>query len=320
MTAEIVVPFPVQPDLAATMDIQIPALAWQPSGDGSWHRTYRTGGTVTEVTVTDDDHALRFRAARPLSASTSGLLAAVFRRQFPRQVSTLALDRHPVLAAMSDRYRGVVIMSASPFEALILTVLSQNRTGEIVRKVYPQLEARCGGMTAGLLASLSERDLAEVIRSAGPYKAGRLAAAARRIAAEGPDLFARTITRAPAGQAMQYLTSLPGVGHKTAACVLVFAAQSAHTLPVDTHLFRVTRRLGLTSHDGTLTPTTRDAIVAAMLSYGSDLAPAHFLFLLHGRATCTAGLPRCGDCFVRQLCPSAQGTCPPAASATYDPW
>ena len=67
---------------------------------------------------------------------------------------------------------------------------------------------------------------------------------------------------------MEYLTSLPGVGHKTAACVLVFAAQSDRTLPVDTHLFRVTRRLGLTSHDGTLTATTRDAIVSAMLSYG----------------------------------------------------
>ena len=226
MTAEVIVPFPVQPDLAATMDIQIPALAWQPSGSGAWQRTYRTGGTVTEVTVTEDDHALRFRADQPLHASTTLALGAVLRRQFPRQVSTLHLDGHPVLAAMSRHYQGVIIMSADPFEALILTVLSQNRTGEIVRKVYPRLEARCGGMTPGLLASLDERDLAEVIRSAGPYKAGRLASAARRIAAEGPDLFAKTITQAPAGQAMEYLTSLPGVGHKTAACVLVFAAQT----------------------------------------------------------------------------------------------
>ena len=314
MTAEVVVPFPVQPDLAATMDIQIPALAWQPSGSGAWQRTYRTGGTVTEVTVTEDDHTLRFRADQPLRASTTLALGAVLQQQFPRQVSTLHLDSHPVLSAMSRHYQGVIIMSADPFEALILTVLSQNRTGEIVRKVYPQLEARSGGMTPGLLASLDERDLAEVIRSAGPYKAGRLASAARRIAAEGPDLFAKTITQAPASQAMEYLTSLPGVGHKTAACVLVFAAQSDSTLPVDTHLFRVTRRLGLTSHDGTLTATTRDAIVSAMLSYGPDLAPAHFLFLLLGRTTCTAGLPRCSDCFLNRLCPAARDASPvPAA-------
>ena len=171
MTAEVVVPFPVQPDLAATMDIQIPALAWQPSGSGAWQRTYRTGGTVTEVTVTEDDHTLRFRADQPLRASTTLALGAVLQQQFPRQVSTLHLDSHPVLSAMSRHYQGVIIMSADPFEALILTVLSQNRTGEIVRKVYPQLEARSGGMTPGLLASLDERDLAEVIRSAGPYKA-----------------------------------------------------------------------------------------------------------------------------------------------------
>jgi endonuclease III len=173
-------------------------------------------------------------------------------------------------------------------------------------------------MAPSLLASLDERDLAEVIRSAGPYKASRLAAAARWIAAEGADLLAKIITQAPAAQAMRYLTSLPGVGHKTAACVLVFAAQSACTLPVDTHLFRVTRRLGLTSHDGTLTGTVRDEIVSAMLGYGPDLAPAHFLFLLLGRATCTVGIPRCGDCFVSQLCPSAQPTRP--APAWDDAW
>jgi endonuclease III len=315
MSAEVIVPFPVQPDLAATMDIQIPALAWQPSGSGAWQRTYRTVGAVTEVTVTADDRVLQFRIGRPVGASMTSALATVLRRQFPRQVSTLHLDGHPVLAAMSRHYQGVIIMSADPFEALILTVLSQNRTGEIVRTVYPRLEARCGGMTPRQLASLGERDLADVIRSAGPYKAGRLAAAARRIAAEDPDTFTKTITQAPAVQAMEYLTSLPGVGHKTAACVLVFAARSDRTLPVDTHLFRVTRRLGLTSHDGTLTAATREAIVSAMLSYGRDLAPAHFLFLLLGRATCTAGLPRCGDCFVSQLCPSAKDASPSLAPA-----
>lgn len=318
MTAEVVVPFPVQPDLAATMDIQIPALAWQPSGSGSWQRTYLTGGTLSEVTVVEDDHALRFRADRALPASTTRALAALLRRRFPRQVSTLHLDAHPALAAMGHHYQGVVIMGADPFEALILAVLSQNRTGEIVRKVYPRLEARCGGMAPGLLASLGERDLTEVIRPAGPYKASRLLAAAHRIAAQGPDLFAKIITQAPTWQAMEYLTSLPGVGHKTAACVLVFAAQSACTLPVDTHLFRVTRRLGLTSHDGKLTATTRDAIVAAMLSYGSDIAPAHFLFLLLGRTICTASAPRCGDCFVSPLCPYGQATSP--APAGEDAW
>jgi endonuclease III len=306
MTAEIVIALPAQPDLAATMDIQIPALAWQYHGSGAWARTFRLEEAVADVIVTADDHVLRFLPDRPLPARTSRELEAALRRQFPRQVSTLALDSHPVLDAMRRHYEGVIIMGADPFEALILTILSQNRTGEIVRRAYPLLEARCGGMTPGRLASLGEREVARLIRPAGPYKAGWLAAAARHITAQGPEAFTQIITRAPAGQAMTYLTSMPGVGHKTAACVLVFAAQTAATLPVDTHLFRVTRRLGLTSHDGTLTQTTRDAIVSAMLSYGPDLASAHFLFLLLGRTTCTAGVPRCGDCFLSQLCPSAR--------------
>lgn len=316
MAAEVVLPFPVQPDLAATMDIQIPALAWQASGSGAWRRTYRADGTAAEVTVTEDDRALRFRVGPSLPAGAHGQLAAVLRRQFPRQVSALALDGHPVLAEIGRRYQGVVVMHAEPFEALILTVLSQNRTGEIVRRVYPELEARCGGMTPGLLATLSESDLAEVIRSAGPYKAARLAVTARKINADGHEAFDTLITQAPGPQAMEYLTSLPGVAHKTAACVLVFAAQSAHTLPVDTHLFRVTRRLGLTSHNGTLTATVRDTVVSAVLGYGADLAPAHFLFLLLGRSACTAGVPRCADCFLRQHCPAAGTGSPAPAAAT----
>jgi endonuclease III len=315
MTTELILPFSVQPDLTATMDIQIPALAWQPSGTGTWSRTYRIDGTAIEVTVTEDQHALRFQAPHPLTPSTHMQLAALVRDQFPRQVSALSLDTHPVLATMGRHYQGVVIMHTDPFEALVLTVLSQNRTGEIVRKVYPLLEARCGGMTPGLLTALDDRELAEVIRSAGPYKATRLAAAARKITADGQDLFNKTITEAPGAQALMYLTSLPGVAHKTAACVLVFAGRSSYTLPVDTHLFRVTRRLGLTSHDGTLTATTRDAVVSAMLHYGADLAPAHFLFLLVGRATCAAGIPRCDDCFLQQHCPSAPGGSPAPAGA-----
>ena len=305
MTAELVIPFPVQPDLAATMDIQIPALAWQPAGSTTWRRTYRVDGVAAEVSVIEGDHALVFRPAGTLTARARRQLEAMLREQFPRQASALSLDTQPILAAIGRRYQGVVIMCADPFEALVLTVLSQNRTGEIVRRVYPRLEARCDGMTPDRLASLSERELAELIRSAGPYKAARLAAAARTIAAEGPEMFAKIITQAPAAEAMAYLTSLPGVAHKTAACVLVFAAGSTATLPVDTHLFRVARRLGLASHDGTLTARTRDAVVSAMLGYGPDLAPAHFLFLLLGRSTCTASTPRCDACFLRQLCPSA---------------
>jgi hypothetical protein len=81
------------------------------------------------------------------------------------------------------------------------------------------------------------------------------------------------------------------VAHRTAACVLIFAARSDYILPVDTHLLRVTRRLGLTRHDGVLTTAAREAAVSSMFGYGRDLAAAYFLFLLVGRTTCTATAP-----------------------------
>jgi endonuclease III len=314
MPATLVLPFPRQPDLAATMDIQIPALAWQPRGDG-WGRAYRVDGTEVDVTVTEDDRALRYHLQPPAGAGAARKLQVLLRAHFPRQVAALDLGAHPLLAALRDRYQGTVIMRAEPFEALVVTILSQNRTGEITRKAYSALDARCGGVTPSRLAAISQPELRDIIRSAGPYKAPRLQAIAQQVTADGPETFAQAVTQAPGPHAVSYLTALPGVGHKTAACVLVFAGQPGHTLPVDTHLFRVADRLGLAPHNGTLSPATRERIVAALLGFGPDVAPAHFLFLLLGRSTCTAGTPRCGDCFAQALCPTAiSAAVAPAAS------
>jgi endonuclease III len=182
----------------------------------------------------------------------------------------------------------------------------------------PALDARCHGITPARIAGLGEHELAAIIRPAGHYKAPRLTATAQKITADGPGVFTRIVTTAPASQALSYLTSFPGVAHKTAACVLVFAAQTRDTLPVDTHLFRVAHRLGLVTHDGTLTPATRDTIVSTLLSYGPDLAPAHFLFLLAGRSTCTAGTPHCPSCFLRPRCPAGGAHTGHAADSA--PW
>ena len=304
MPATIVLPFPRQPDLAATMDIQVPALAWQPRGDG-WGRAYRVDGTMIDVTVTEDDQSLRYHLSPAAGASEARQLEQLLREHFPRQIGGLDLAAHPALAALRDRYQGTVIMGADPFEALVVTILSQNRTGEITRKAYAALDARCGGGTPSALAAITPAELRAIIRSAGPYKAPRLHVIAQKVTADGPGAFIRAVTQLPGPLALSYLTALPGVGHKTAACVLVYAGRSTHTLPVDTHLFRVADRLGLAPHNGTLNPATRDRIVAALLGYGPDVAAAHFLFLLLGRSTCTAGTPRCADCFARALCPAA---------------
>jgi endonuclease III len=213
-------------------------------------------------------------------------------------IGDLALDANPILASLQERYQGVIIMHTDPFEALVVTILSQNRTGEAVRKVYPRLDARCGGVSPQALAGLPPAELRELIRPAGPYKAPRLAEAAARVLAEGEDAFRAQILGVPRPAAQAYLESFPGVAHKTAACVLVFSAATTSTLPVDTHLFRVVDRLGLAHHNGTNNKTTREALISDLLGSGPDLAPAHFLFLLLGRDACAKAAPSCGACFL----------------------
>lgn len=293
------VPFATQPDLAATMDIQIPALAWQPTAAGRFQRMYYLDGQAVPVEVAEAPGALHFFYDPP-DPTTAARLETVLRQTFPEMIGDLALDRNPILRALRARYRGVIVMHADPFEALVLTILSQNRTGEIVRKVYPALAACCGGITPRNVAALDLAELTERIRSAGPYKAPRLAATAVKVLTDGEESFHKSVVDAPNGLA--YLESFPGVAHKTAACVLVFSARSTTTLPVDTHLFRVVDRLGLARHDGVLTKATREALIAALLAYGPALAPAHFLFLLVGRATCLAAAPRCTACFLQPHC------------------
>ncbi len=305
MRPSLTLTMPVAPDLAATMDIQIPALAWQPDGAGRWRRSYFHDGHEITVEVTAAGRALEFFVDAP--TRTARRLHLVLRETFPTQVAQLALGPDPILAALRERYGGVIAMTTSPFEALILTILSQNRTGEIVRNVYPRLAATCAGITPDRVAALPVDDLTTAIRSAGPYKAVRLHDTALRIEAIGESVF-DALVRGPAPQALSYLVSLAGVAHKTAACVLVFAAGCTTTLPVDTHIFRVAGRLGLVSHDGRHNPTSRYQLITALLDHGPALAPAHFLFLLVGRTTCVAGVPQCGSCFLAATCPYPKET------------
>jgi endonuclease III len=283
------------------MDIQIPSLAWEPLPDRRFRRVYHMGQHAVPVEVAEGVGALHFFYDPPRTDIASQL-ETLLRETFPRLINSLTLDANLTLRRLRDRYRGVIIMHSDPFEALVLTVLSQNRTGEIVRKVYPVLDNLCRGINPESLAALDPAKLRDIIRSAGPYKAPRLGETAARVVADGPDTFRARIMDQPGPAALAYLESFPGVAHKTAACVLVFSARDTTTLPVDTHLFRVVDRLGLARHNGTNNKTTREAVVSALLAYGPDLAPAHFLFLLVGRDTCTKATPSCPTCFLRPHC------------------
>jgi endonuclease-3 len=189
-----------------------------------------------------------------------------------------------------------------PIEELVLTVLSQNTSDVNRDRAFASMRARYPTWDA--LAEADPADLAAAIKSGGlsNTKAPRILAILREIRErEGGSFGLSWMKDAPSAQVRGYLTSLPGVGPKTTACVLAFSL-GRPALPVDTHVFRVARRLGFL-----------DERTDAARAHGvmEDLVPEelrvrmHVALIRHGRAICKAGRPACEVCPLQALCPTA---------------
>ena len=187
-------------------------------------------------------------------------------------------------------------------EELILTVLSQN-TNDINRdRAFAAMRARYP--TSEALADASETELEEAIRPGGlsNIKARRILAILDEIRdREGGSLDLSWMQSASSKRVAAYLQSLPGVGPKTAACVLAFSL-GRPALPVDTHVYRVAQRLGLF---GPETDAVRAHAVMEKLVPPRLRLPLHVGMIRHGRAICRAGRPACEICPLQDLCPSA---------------
>ncbi len=190
---------------------------------------------------------------------------------------------------------------SDPLEELVLTVLSQNTSDANSFRAYASLRERFP--TWEELAAAHPRQVASAIRSGGlaNVKAPRILAILHAIR-EREGRFDLTFLRSMPDEAVrEYLTSLPGVGHKTAAVVMAFSLGRS-TLPVDTHVHRVSWRLGL------IPPKTSAMWAHQMLE---ELTPSELRVSLHvglirlGRDLCKAGRPRCEACPLNDMCPTA---------------
>lgn len=181
-------------------------------------------------------------------------------------------------------------------ELLVATVLSAQTTDVRVNSVTPELFARWPDPAS--LAGAAEEDVAAVVRPLGMG-----ATRARRIIALARQLISRHGGEVPDDQAA--LEALPGVGRKTAH--VVRGAWFGHSLlAVDTHVGRVSRRLGWTVHEDPR--RIEDDVVARLAADGTggeeeDLTLLGLRLILHGRRVCTARAPRCADCELADLCP-----------------
>ncbi len=195
------------------------------------------------------------------------------------------------LAILEATYPHAVTALAyqSPFELLIAVILSAQCTDARVNLTTPRLFARYPDAHA--LARADREDVERIIKSCGFFrtKANNIINAARALVAEhGAEV--------PGDRAS--LEALPGVGRKTANVVMSVAFEEA-AFAVDTHVFRVSHRLGLTL---AATPRGVEDDVTRIVPR-EQWRHAHHWLILHGRAICKAPIPQCGRCPVT-MCPS----------------
>ena len=187
---------------------------------------------------------------------------------------------------------------SDPVATLVSTILSQN-TNDVNRdRAFERLRERFPTWEAVRDAPVDE--LVEVVRPAGlaPTKAPRIQEALRRVSEERGEIEIGFLGEMGVEEARAWLLDIPGVGPKTAAIVLLFAL-GMPAFPVDTHVHRVTRRLGLIP-DKTSREKAHDLLEA--------LAPAEIYYVFHlnviehGRAVCRARKPKCDACVLQDGC------------------
>src|SRR3954451_4921508 len=228
---------------------------------------------------------------RRATIPSGSVAATVFTRPAARRVRTLR-------ARLREMY-GVPVMAphGDPLGELVLTVLSQSTNDRNRDVAFLRLRDRFPSWEAVRDAPLEEVE--EAIRPGGisKVKSARIQAILRAI---GDPLDLDWMAAAPVAESQAYLCSLPGVGRKTAACVLLFTF-GLRDVPVDTHVSRVGTRLGLLRPKAPF-EELHDAMLA-LTPPGAELE-LHVNLLRHGRRTCHAQRPDCASCILRRTCPS----------------
>ncbi len=187
-------------------------------------------------------------------------------------------------------------------DELIATILSQNTTDSNSGAAFADLKSRFRDWKQVRTARVEE--VADAIRIAGlaNQKAPRIQTVLQRLHAERCELSLEFLHDWPLGEAVEYLRGFPGVGPKTAACVLLFACRKP-ILPVDTHVHRVSQRLRL------IGPKTNEADAheeLASLVQSERVLDFHIQLIRHGRRVCSARNPGCSSCPLLDRCPEGQ--------------
>jgi len=189
-----------------------------------------------------------------------------------------------------------------PLSELVGSILSQNTSDVNSHRAFDSLIS-----TFGTWENVAETDvdlIARAIRGGGlaRIKAGRIKTILQGIVEARGSLDLGFLRELPLPQARAWLEALPGVGPKTAACVLLFSLDMP-ALPVDTHVYRVSKRLGMI--DSRVSPQQAHQLLEAMVP-AEAIYRFHVNMLTHGRKVCRAQRPLCKDCILAEGCPSRE--------------
>ena len=201
-----------------------------------------------------------------------------------------------VIARLRERYPAAMtaLVHENPFQLLVSTILSAQCTDARVNMVTPGLFKKFP--SPAHFASVEQKELEVEIRSTGFFRNK-----AKNIIASSKSIMEKFEGEVP--RTMEELLQLGGVGRKTANCVLGGAFGINEGVVVDTHVERLSQRLGL-SKERTAEKIERDLMEVVPRDSWYDFSN---LLILHGREVCNARKPNCPACDLKRLCPSAEG-------------
>jgi endonuclease-3 len=220
----------------------------------------------------------------------------------PVDLTEALIDRFEEVERLLDITYGPRILRESddPVSGLIGTILSQNTSDTNSSRAIGTLRDRFP--TWELVRDAAVEDLIDAIRSGGlaNRKAPRIHSVLNEIERRQGDIDLGFLEEMPLEEAKSWLTSMHGVGAKTAACVLLFSLGQP-AMPVDTHVHRVSLRIGLVPPR--TSPERTQVILEALLGDDAQRVYAfHVEMIEHGRVICRAQRPRCPECPLREHC------------------
>jgi endonuclease III len=210
-----------------------------------------------------------------------------------------------VVEILDDAYgRPVLEPRLPPVDELVFTVLSQNTADVNTERTFAALKARFPRWA--LVRDADVREIEEAIALGGLAltKAPRIKQILVALSTGDAEPDLGVLDGLADEEALRFLTGLPGVGPKTAACVLLFSL-GRPVMPVDTHVHRVARRLGLIP--ATMSAEQAHGILTEMAGRRrpAQIYAAHVGLVRHGRRVCHARRPQCSECPLAGICPSA---------------